>query len=421
MTEPRSSAPRRTWLGPVVVILLGAGSPAAAQTPLNVFCDAGPIAGTVPLTVMYGAFDRAAQLYGAVNLVERRLLPNLRLGPSAFAFAYETTGVLGAIDVPTCVGRSVRGDLAAGGMGLGYRWGPVSLFYAGTTTWLSFFESNVVTRIIGSNGFPILGSLASPVAVFLPRVDFDEFSVSADFIVGAGLHLHYVDVLAGFVASRGLYAGIFQGQSRLFAGGALSDAFTRLPYARFGVGDLDWLYGPGLVAAIGSTSLYAERVEYTALPDGTVARDDYDDKPGVLFERWTAHFDQTGIAGGLFDVRAAMVVHPEVELYEATLTWRVVCLDDDEACAVPLTVGGGVMHKPTTWFYGTDGGYLPRAEIRLGRRDAAGITLGLNDPAVVTSFPFAYNAIFVRIMFSVGGLTEAVASAPPSEETSTPP
>jgi hypothetical protein len=38
---------------------------------------------------------------------------------------------------------------------------------------------------------------------------------------------------------------------------------------------------------------------------------------------------------------------------------------------------------------------------------------------VVTSFPFAYNAIFVRIMFSVGGLTEAAASDAPSEDTST--
>lgn len=395
----------------LLAALLGA-QPALAQSGLDVFCENGaPIQGTIPLNVMYGAFDRAAQVYGAVHLVEDRLLKQLRKGPSSFAFAYDTAGVLGAIDVPTCVGRSVRGDLAAGGMGFGYRWGPVSLYYAGTTTWLSFFEATMPARIIGSNGFPILGSLASPIAVFLPRVDFDEFSVSADFILGAGLHLPFVDLLAGFVASRGLYAGIFQGDTRLFAGGALSDGFERLPYARFGISDLDWILGPEVVSIVGSTELYAERVEYAALPDASVAREDYGEASAVLFDYWTAHLNQRGIAGGLFDLKAAMIVHPEVELFDATLSWRITCFDEGDECYVPLIVTGGVMHKPTTWFYGTDGGYLPRAEVRIGRENLGGITIGLNDPAVATVFPFAYNAVFVRVMFSVGGPTEEIAAA----------
>jgi len=66
------------------------------------------------------------------------------------------------------------------------------------------------------------------------------------------------------------------------------------------------------------------------------AREDLEAQNTALFDYWTAHFEQTGI-GGIIDMRAAMIVRPNVDLYEAAadIYTRVVLSGDGFNTAEP--------------------------------------------------------------------------------------
>lgn len=403
----------------VMAVVAFASRDANAQT----LCPSsdGPIAGTVGQRVVYGAFDRVAQIYGAATMAEQRLLPALRRPDSTVVVQFDTTGVLGVADVPKCGSKMVSADLATGGLGFGLRSGAFSFFYAGNATFLNMANVAGGNRVLGSFGFPIAGSLASPIAPIYPRYVGAELSMSLDFITGVDVKTDHLAGGAGYIASKGFYLTLTELDIRAFAAAAVTDGIANIPYLKAGISDFDWLIGTEAARVAGSTSLFGRKLQYGALPAGNVAAADVASQFGTPRDFVTMHLEQTSIAKQ-FDVKVAGSYKPKADLYDASLAWHSVGFVPDELarsrlssgaplggepCGTGYRVTGGVVKQPDFFFYGVKGGYLPRAQLDVGSGCIAFASISYNDTQILSVFPFARNSVSVSISFTgIGRKTE---------------
>ena len=389
-----------------------------------------PIRGTVGYGAMYGAFDQVAQIYGAANMLEKKLLPLLRQKDVTQTFQYDVTAMVGAMRLPLCgdvgeipkYGQSVGNvDISTGGMGAGIKTGPFTFFYAGNMTYRGTRDDNVFSRGAVAFGLPIVGSLASPIAPIYPRLVRDEIAVSVDFIAGTEITTPYARGAVGYVASQGLYTTFTQSDVRAFLSSVLNDGITQVPYLKVGLADLDWLVGDGAAKAIGSTSIYGRKLQYSGLPALDLAKEDIATAATPKFDFITAHLEQYGI-GQHVDVMSALTYKPKTELREASLAVHTAGFMPSEqainlvkkedgiikTCNFGVRASAGVVKVPTLRYYGVEGGYLFRGAVDAGGVGGCGhkpainmwLSIGYNDAEILSVFPFVRNT--TTILMALG-------------------
>jgi len=418
--------PNHLCLGVAVGLLLGLSArTVVAQRCIEAREGVGrvPLPGTAGYNVAYGAFDKVAQTYGAANMLEKRILPLLRLQGSEFVFAWEDTGILSVTHIPVCGELPTDPmnmgavDLGSGGVGGGYKIGPLALFYSGSSSYRSVRADRIFNRWALTFGLPFMASWASPIGGLFHRYDGDALTMGWDFIVGAELGNRWLTGSAGYVASNGIYANVTSPFLGIFGSAVFGTSFTSAPVATVGITNFDWLIGD-LRDIVGSTSLYVRQLEYAAAPMGGLAKKDLGAATTGAYAFRTVHFEQYAI-GGVVDVLASMSLAPTRDFYDASIALHGDGMVPEaqgfsRGCGAgsgggKITVG--VVKLPVLYSHGSAGGFAPRLAAELGGFTACDdkggmigtVGLALNAADLVSVVPFAKNAVSFTFRLAWGG------------------
>lgn len=407
--------------------VLLAGETANAQSPLcsgDVFQEgSSAIKGTVSDQLMGAALRRNAQIYGAANAVQTKLLPMLANLEKGGAAMYDGTVTWGALRVPFCPPpnadvydlsqkpRMTKVDMSTVTMGLAYKHQSVVFYLAGSASMHSAAGGKEAMRaalpMLTVGAFTYL-----PVGFFKREIVYDDLSIIWDYIAGVQMHAPVGEIAFGYLGSKGMFTNVSERHIKAFVGAVLND-FTNgagLPYLAGGIQSFDWAVPKDVVDKIGSTGLSARRLVYPSAPPPQLAASDVKDAEKQVIPFVTAYFEQTGI-GKVLDITLAAQHQSKFEPYEMTVAFhnpgygkRPEKSDtrDDFKSGVRLTAG--TVKLPNLWFYGVEGGYKVRAALEATiQAEGQYITfgLGVNSPSILAAFPYAYNA--VQLTMSLNG------------------
>ena len=375
---------------------------------------AGAVQGTVGQQVAAEARASAGAVYGAVETLNREVLPRLPTDENGYQLYVGDAVFLNVARLPMEHSDPLgcnRGEVAeyaydintvnvAGAL----RQGPLTVVYS-TSSQMSYAPAGSFWRggILAVNALG--GAYWSFAAPFVGADDdlYDgigtvgEFGVNYDYMAGATVDVFGNDIGGGYVGSRGFYVTGLSRVTRLFARATTSNQLQRLPQL---VGGLGRLPVPGDML----TSVYARRIETGALEQPEVP----------LFQRTSltsTHVAQENIAG-LVDIDAAARILPTPGLYEVKVRLhpKQTLSDLTEGRVTPELLSSvhlGVIQSPAVDRLGLPSVPLLQAGAQrtFQLQDGWMLTasLSLNSDEVMSVFPYARNAFLVRVQTTPGG------------------
>jgi hypothetical protein len=370
------------------------------------------IAGTPRYRVAVDAARTNAKVFGAIGAFERQILPAFSRPYSGDVLGGEISvvknvvqgiGTCGTADqLTSCPNGLARHHVtvSAGNLAIGYRLNRYLGVFL-TSSWVAAYSSpsNLDARDGIAPLYPVMGWAFGPLSLFGKKVYYNLAGkvldgTGADAVVGASVRTPYVNGFAGYTASQGLFADFTISDIDTFASAVLGDSFEQLSYLKAGLREFDYLNNSDLARKIGRLNLFGRRLVYNV---PTAAGDP---RPGLSAPITSAHVEQVQI-GGWLDLMVAMRVQPQKELAELRAGLRTG----------DFTLSGGVVNLPNLWMFGAEGGYRPTFALRYHAQndDQSGDYLGfdasvvMNDPELLTVFPYAYNAVSLKMSFAMRG------------------
>ncbi len=395
--------------------------------------DACGVYDSIPGTVSYQVAKQAvasnANVYSAVALLERQVLPKLNEAGAEDDNDYDDTLAVWALDYNLIYGATsvpatartgsgygcaqngiVDVDLAAGNLAYGLRYKSLSVFYAaGTAT--SYIPPMGLLGRAYLPVFPLVGWGYGLVAPLLGAgsTQKDVYSLTWDYVAGANVRTDVVSVSAGYVGSTGLYGHVVQPDIAAQVSSVVTDEFHELALLKGGFAQLDWLVPEDTVEAIGSTAVYARHMQQLIPPSrveqslGT-SREDLG-RVSLL----TGHLEQNRVAE-YFDLLGAVKLGDRVDLHDAAIgvhfTKKAMereWYDPDNQARLIV----GVVKVPDQYYLGLQGGYRLRLGLEISSEDKEtrskehrlSGSLTLNDPEFLAVFPYAQNAVQFNIVY----------------------
>lgn len=396
-----------------------------------------PIAGSAGFSNAQAARQTNRNTYSAAAFAERALVD----GGPPFQWVMEWNSTFNAARVPTLCGDEDLGerkqrlyeeplDLYASNLALTFEAKGVGLFYSASVTqsMLGFRYAAVPTLI--TQLYPLT---AAPLVGVWQRGD-GVASYSLDWIGGAHVDTRWFGARAGYTGIGGAYAsfderflGVFGSTALDFAPG---ERVTPWTFLRAGLDRFDpaALGGEKVSDAIGLTSFFvrdlpfaegtAEAAEasggakgfpasakaFTADPKAEGASGG---ASGGAERLRTLHFEQQNVYGR-FDVAFAYALKPRLQVFEGhlaahspdyhpgRLTGRA---RDDEGWLVKA----GVVQLPPQYALGVKGGTYVSARAEYSPQEGVYFMALFNDPDQLALYPFATNAVSVRVSVDLEG------------------
>ena len=291
----------------------------------------------------------------------------------------------------------------------------MGIFYSagvtGSATLGSSFE-----RYFEYNGIaPAYGLGYSLIAPFTKTANGTTIgSVQRDWIAGLDFDVMVMKIRVGYLGSQGLFTNVSQDKLRLFATSLLSDQLKQLSYLKAGIDRLE------LIKEIGQSSAFLRRLTIASpatAATGAVS-DDFRTRERNAIGFLTAHLEQYSVAR-MFDVRAAMAVHPTRFLHEAAVAFHNekyfvapgATGEESKSTGSGGRVSVGYVRLPALPALGVDGGpkFTMSVELRTtyGDRDKGipmRIMIRRNDPEILSTFPFARDAWNIYWALGFGGI-----------------
>lgn len=395
-------------MSPLLAALLALGGVARAGDNSDQNCFVDEVIPSGSTRVFQQAATDNTNLYGALGVAERKVLPMLHKHEDMGMFIYEHHVLAGATKVPARAGGACEDsflhapvDLTSGSVGFAVSKQDFGIYYVASVTMAEAYGSGPTRFFLNYTVpfFSVYYGMAAPFTGALTESS-DSGVYSVDYVAGVEYTPGTVAIRAAYVGSEGVYAQAAESRSGAFFGLAATERFVEIPYLRTGIErfGLD-----RLERRIGRSSLYGRKMELPALSERPEAQADRD--------FWSGHIAQEGIAE-YFDVVGSFAVRPSPFLHELRLGVHTEAYSDLEempeewgyrayagVASVPPAADLGVVGGPKPSFtlealYGLDsrGGYF--------RWDFA---LRYNDPDVLARFPYAENAFDIYVGFEGGG------------------
>lgn len=421
-------APRALTLAAALLAWLAPSSDARAQSLTDPGQGLRPFKGTVGHSTALQASALNAEVFGAVQSMDRLVLPYTRRSdaPGKSVLGWEMNLLFSAIQVPgecnegtndSCKGgyglQSV--DLASGFSGLAGcdKLGGDSIkgciFLASAMT-ATVPARGTLNRMLGDAYVPMGGivlGMFGPLAYLAGGANFRKglTTMQTSFVAGGTLDIKgYSELNLGYLkgpTSQGLYTNITATKLKGFLTAALTEQITSLPFIQAGIDQLN--FSRGLYETFGAASAYARKVEVASVqpPSAGDAIDDLKRRAGD-FSFWTAHLEQTSIAQVL-DLQAAYAVAPDPFLHQAAIGLHtsgihVPTTTEGTLAWTPRTGIGataGMVRLPSMPHLGADGGqrfYFSLDVEDTLQKGVLKFSLRRNDPTTLLMFPFAQNA-----------------------------
>ncbi len=413
-------------LGWVVALGIAQAADDGVARPEGTDCseNAVPIAGSAGFANARHAFRTTSQTYAATNYAERNLFKHTASDETTGDASYEFFQMINAASVPTREDRagttplcprayavSVRPvDIQAVAMGAAIHKGPWGGFYAASVAYGNTAMPNNLVRgqiLFGQPLYAATTLALAPLARNGLRTQEGASSFALDWVAGATYTHELFGIRAGYAGSRGLYANIVDNKLGFFASGLLGGADRGdgiLSYVRTG---LDRMALGKLLDGAGLTSLYYRDIPFGPQPSEAATQGDVD-QGGRLR---TVHFAQQNI-GRRIDIEAAYATRPTNILQHGIVgihTPRFVTgrLGGGPPEGFIWNVRGGIVNVPDPAVYGLEESqYLSlRADLgaSFGENDDVlqggrfGGSLLFNDPELLALYPYAVNAVTVRL------------------------
>jgi hypothetical protein len=385
------------------------------------------IPGTVPYETALEAVRLNSRNYGIVGALERNILPELEGAEDGhFFLSLEHNHLWNAMQVPAVdmnsgsapwPVRMAHLDLIGTSTSLGYSFGSIKVFggwsMTGTQSQLRIIDpvfAPVVNSALGwvipftGNGWNNFVRESNSYGPY-DRIGRSTWMANHNWMVGALAEAGPVRLRAGFIGSIGIYTGASVPDLGAFAQTALTDEFKNLSYLRAGFDglsqptkDLAWL------------GLYVRKLNWNVspVPPALGAEVAFSDIRRQAL--WSTHLDLINIIGKMLDVGAAVTLQPVTDLHEAHLTVHTPGFHgeyDSETKRSRLKknqdafgLTAGIVKLPNLYFYGVEGGTRLTFSAQMKGRHGK-LILRMNDPEILSVFPFAYNA--VNFYFQLGG------------------
>jgi len=383
-----------------------------------------PIAGTAGFANAQAARRTNVNTFSAASFAER-IGQRQGLAPrrpaweqrSSGFFAAEVNDTFGAARVPTYCADTLASQTDVSYTDPAARFArkervyeqPLDLYAAnlavgvGTRGVGAFYSASVTQSVLGYRAWAIPAQIINAYPLtFAPFVgNFQRgdgvASYAVDWIGGAYLDTRWVGAHVGYTGERGVFGtidertlGLFGTVSTAVAGGL--DREEAITYLRAGVQDLSLRrFGADRVGrAVGMTSAFLRD-----LPTGV------ESEAGAAVSRLrTVHVEQRAILDAI-EVAASVRRGPDAGLFDAHLGWHSAGFyahrgeeraDADARYAVRL----GMVNLPPRYTLGVDGGRFLAARAQL-QAEGVEVAVLFNDPEQLALYPFATNALSVRL------------------------
>lgn len=378
--------------------------------------DGWPVAGSAGLENSLSALRINAQTYSATRFAEEKLYPiwqqvraDIRgeepdeLPDRFFRVSYEYNANLGVSEVPVWYGSSECPeeyrfstspvDVYATNIGGVGRWGRFGIYYSGSFTFGSIGTPRDDYRAVMSLiMYPMLGAygaMSAPLSGEGLQVVQGSSAFTLDWVGGAMYDGRFLKARGGYVRSRGIHGSIENPQTGLFANGVIRGTKqTDLSQFAAGARDIRW----GNARGIGRTSVFTRQIPLT----------DDSDSEGAPFALRTQHFAQDSIAGQL-DVDVTWATRPQAFLHEAWVAYHSPGYHESTGGEFDVfwLLGGGMTRMPAQFYYGLDAEPLITAKaaylMPLNESAMLNMAVSYNDPATLVLFPFARDAVTIRL------------------------
>ncbi len=402
----------------VAAALLALAAPAQAQSTQS-FRGATPFPGTVRDLLRDDLAKSSGQLYGAIGVLERRGL--LNMVPGQVIAVAETNIIASALRIPgtseygTIGDTSYRGyyqllpaDVYAFSAAFAVRLGSVGLFASAGAVYPRVADGTEATigrtgfGLVGLLGTPLahLGVLAAPLLTGATKVVGNQSSADLfSYLYGASYDFGPIALYAGLTGTgqgAGLYTNITQSRVRFLAETVLTEKFSDLTYLTAGIkrlpaagrlfsGDLPESEKPREVEDRPLSSFYGRKVVFSIPRRGA----DAVELDPVKLGFWTLHGEQANI-GQIFDVAVAAGVAPTPLLHE--LRVGIHSPEFYSYKEIGFGASAGAVRLPALYMLAEEPGFrfAFRVEARIG--EALQMAFFRNDPALLSTFPYAYNA-----------------------------
>lgn len=415
----------------VTALLLVASSVWAQEGPWWMRCSTyTELEGLPSNAIRDRALRDNVQLYGVLETAEQDLFPLLGAGDPDDPRAVVEFGMRSLWGAERLPALEVRGsdcgpahapvDVYTSSFGLGFRAGPVGLYYA-TVVQGRMVTVNPAIRAYGTWQGSAFGMLYAPVAPFVGSGGTN--TLRWDWLLGAEVHPGSMTARVGYLGSKGIYTNVDERWTALFLKNAirpvvqevraeaaeLQETHTLLPYLAAGV---DRLPLPADARAVtGSTRLFGRKLTWYTRPPPPPeeVNPDEDPRESVDIDLWSGHLEQYDIAG-LVDVRAAWTIRPQSQLHELVVAihtpyWQSPELGDAwEGMTARLQVGA--TQVPAAWYYGVKPGMKPTLglDVGWGTPDLGKFGLlkvRMNHVDVLDLFPYAVGALSIQAEFGL--------------------
>jgi hypothetical protein len=374
-----------------------------------------PVAGTRGFTIAREAMRTNSNTYNAASFADRELNPRAE----GVRFAFLGQGTFGVADVPvTCGSASTAQPMKWEPLDLYSMNGAVSLGWE-PAEWIAlggFYSASVTMSTLGTR---LITPMSTPIMLypltFAPLIGTWQRAdglgtMAVDWIGGAWLDTPVVTSRVGYTGIRGFYGAVDEKHLGLFGSFVLRSQVSR-PWSylkfgldRFGLGT----FGMKKVQKkVGFTSLYLRDLPFAGASAGGAAA-----IPGLSDGRTgerlqTLHLEQQSIAE-LVDVSASLAREPVSQLYDLQL--GVHSRDfhprrsekerdvSDEGGLVRI----GFVNAPARYDYGYAASTLFSARLAYSAMEdnrRINLVLLFNDPEQLALFPFARNALGLRVEF----------------------
>jgi len=407
------------WLIAATLCLLGT-SGARAQ---GAFGYAEPFPGTVRTLLVDNQAATGAQLYGSIGILEREIIPRTKrrglVGLSAFDMLLGGVQVPGGCPICTPPYRLLPADTYAISTGIGMMLGEhFMVFGSAAGTYTRIAEGS--EALIGSMMWPVVGTLFIPLSEFaLPITPLftgptqiiggRSTANMLSYVAGGSASFYGMSLTAGLIGSgkgAGLYTNVTQERLRLLVSTALTNEFGDLSYLKFGLdklpdgmlGHLDSLFDfsgrDESQQGDASTSFYGRKLQFL-IPRQS--------GPSVAFEVsrlsfWSMQAGRTNMLDGWLDADLAAGVKPSVMLHEARVA---VHNPQFESEGTGLSIALGVVRLPELYMLAQQPGQHFSVHIELRIFDVLRFSVLRNEPEILTSFPYAYDAWSVSLAMDV--------------------
>lgn len=271
----------------------------------------------------------------------------------------------------------------------------------------AFYSASVTQSVLGYRLWAVPAQIINTYpAFFAPLVgNFQRgdgvASYAVDWIGGGYINTRFVGARVGYTGARGFFGSVDERTVGLFGTisttlGAGSDGFGRdeaLAYLRAGVQDLSLRrFGADkLGAAVGMTSVYMRD-----LPTGIEVVGG-----GEAVRLRTLHVEQKSIAD-MIEAAASVRTGADKGLFDAHLGWHTPGFyvhrgEEGPPSDRPRFAGRlGLVSLPPRYTQGVDGGRFFSARLQL-YKGVGSLQVLFNDPEQLALYPFATNALSVRV------------------------